>query len=446
MGTLQGGRKILQRLKPSARRAALETLALVDEGMPVQQALSLVLDKTELDERSRRQATDLAYTALRTGIRCSYVMGRLLPRPEKLPPLFKASLCLAAGALLFEEHAPVHAVVHETVEDVRALFGKGLDRVANGALRSLQRLGNAPLERDFYRANPGDASIDVDARFYSLPRRIVRLWMKELGPEKATRLMERSFRRPCAGIRINRSRSGWEQVRQELIDAGAESLPGSAQGLPCVFFRSGGTGKIGRERMATLAAAGWISLQAAGSLWALHELGLFDGDAPLWDACAGFGGKTLALLEQGRFIEAASDISMGRLRHLEGECARLGLEPPPVFLADASRLPCRQICGDVLLDVPCSGLGVLARRPDIRRRKLSLSEFTAVQADILEEALVKARRGATVFYLTCTVDEQENAGLVRRRAYAAKADIVREWQTPVDSPLEGMYGAVLRVR
>ncbi|MBQ1846081.1 MAG: antitermination protein NusB, partial [Desulfovibrio sp.] len=139
----QHSRRLLQRLKPSARKAALETLLLVDEGQPVQQALSQVLDCGRLDERARRQATDLAYTALRTQARCAFVVDRLLPRPEKLPPLFKTCLGLAAGAMLFEEHAPVHALVHETVEDVRALFGKGLDRVANGALRSLQRLGSA---------------------------------------------------------------------------------------------------------------------------------------------------------------------------------------------------------------------------------------------------------------------------------------------------------------
>ncbi|MBO4295490.1 MAG: antitermination protein NusB, partial [Desulfovibrio sp.] len=282
-------RRLLQRLKPSARKAALETILLVDEGQPVQQALSQVLDSGGLDERARRQATDLAYTALRTQARCAFVVERLLPRPEKLPPLFKACLGLAAGAMLFEEHAPVHALVHETVEDVRALFGKGLDRVANGALRSLQRLGSAPLERDFYRLKPSDAEIDVDARFYSLPRRIVRLWRTELGPERAVRLMERSFRRPCAGIRINRAKAGWEQVRQELLEAGAERLPGDACDLPCVFFREGGTGRLGRERMAALAASGTLSLQAAGSMWALHALGLFEQEAPLWDACAGFG-------------------------------------------------------------------------------------------------------------------------------------------------------------
>ena len=442
----QHSRRLLQRLKPSARKAALETLLLVDEGQPVQQALSQVLDCGRLDECARRQATDLAYTALRTQARCAFVVDRLLPRPEKLPPLFKTCLGLAAGAMLFEEHAPVHALVHETVEDVRALFGKGLDRVANGALRSLQRLGSAPLERDFYRLKPSDAEIDVDARFYSLPRRIVRLWRTELGSERSVLLMERSFRRPCAGIRINRAKAGWEQVRQELLEAGAERLPGDASDLPCVFFREGGTGRLGRERMATLAASGALSLQAAGSMWALHALGLFEQEAPLWDACAGFGGKTLALLEQGRQVQVASDMAVGRLRHLEGECRRLGLDAPAVFLADASMLPCREIPGDVLLDVPCSGLGVLSRRPDIRRRELNFAEFVATQAKILEQALVKARSGASVCYLTCTVDEQENAGLVRREAFAARADIVREWQTPVDSPLEGMYGAVLKVR
>ena len=438
--------KLLQRLKPSIRKAALETLLLVDEGKPVQQALSLVLDGSGLDERRRRQTADLAYTALRTRWRCAFVVNSLLHNPEKVPPLFKACLGLAAASLLFEPHAPDYAVVSEAVQDVRDLFGKGLDRVANGALRSLQRLGAAPLERDFYRAKPGDSEIDVDARFYSLPRRVVRLWREELGPDNARLLMERSFRRPCTGIRINKAASGWERLKQELLEAGAESLPGSASVLPCVYFRGGGFGGFGGKRTMELASSGLLSLQAAGSMWALHALGLFEGGEPLWDACAGFGGKTTALLENGRRVQAASDACMGRLRHLEGECRRLGIRAPAVFLADASRLPCRSIPGDMLLDVPCSGLGVLARRPDIRQRELNFAAFTAVQARILEQALAKSSAGARVFYLTCTVDEQENAGLVRREAFAARADIEREWQTPMDSPLEGMYGAVLKVR
>lgn len=140
---------LLGRLTPSARSVSLRALLLTGDGMPVQQALSQSLRNPELPLSVKRQATDLVYSVLRADIRLDFVLRRLFPRADRLPALFLLAVKTAACALLFEEHAPAHAIVNGTVSDVRRLFGKGLDRVANGALRSLQRMGSAPLSLIF---------------------------------------------------------------------------------------------------------------------------------------------------------------------------------------------------------------------------------------------------------------------------------------------------------
>ena len=191
---------LLGRLAPSARSVSLRALLLTGDGMPVQQALSQSLRDPALPPSVKRQATDLVYSVLRADIRLDFVLRRLFPRADKLPALFLLAVKTAACALLFEEHAPAHAIVNGTVSDVRRLFGKGLDRVANGALRSLQRMGSAPLSPDFYRLKGEADDFPALCRFYSLPEEAARLWLVQEGRETAIALMKKSFARPCAGI------------------------------------------------------------------------------------------------------------------------------------------------------------------------------------------------------------------------------------------------------
>ena len=115
---------LLGRLTPSARSVSLRALLLTGDGMPVQQALSQSLRKTEPPLSVKRQATDLVYSVLRADIRLDFVLRRLFPRADRLPALFLLAVKTAACALLFEEHAPAHAIVNGTVSDVRRLFGK----------------------------------------------------------------------------------------------------------------------------------------------------------------------------------------------------------------------------------------------------------------------------------------------------------------------------------
>ncbi len=430
----------LDRLKPSARKVCLVVLRDVERGAPVQLALSRTLDGMEFTPAARRQATDLVYCCLRARLRCQYILGKVFPRFERFAPEVRHLLLAACTALLFEDYAPAYAVVHETVGDIHTLAGKGIAGAANGGLRSLLRMGGAPMEPDFYH-EPGDRDDFVGlCRLCSFPENLGRLLLKECGEERTTQVMIGRFSRPAACVRLNRTRPDWQTLRRELLDRGASPLSDAADEAGLAFM-----GGVPQDvHLAGLAGEGRLSLQSAGSQLALAAME-FDPAARVWDACCGFGGKTTALLERGLDVCLASDISRSRALHLPQECTRLGLNPPMVMLSDGARQPLTRFDGTILLDVPCSGLGVLARRPDIKLRQRNLKEYVNTQRRLLEQAVLLAQRGRDVIYMTCTVTRSENGSMVRSVCSDYDVRLADEWSTPRASAFECMYAARIRI-
>ncbi|MDO5536072.1 MAG: transcription antitermination factor NusB [Desulfovibrionaceae bacterium] len=430
----------IRALRPSARKVALLTLVDTARGAPLQLALSRALDSVALSPEARRQATDLAYWCLRAKTRCEFILSRVFPRFGNFSADIQNLLLAAAAALLFQEGAPAYAVVNETVEDIRRLAGKGIAGAANGGLRSLLRLGEAPRQLEFYSL-PGDADDFAGfCRFTSFPESLGRTLLRECGEEAARTTMSRSFARPVSAVRLNACHDGFASLRAELLEKGAEALPGAA-GKAGLVFPHGVPADVALNE---LAGEGRLSLQSAGSQLALAAVD-FDRNAPVWDACCGFGGKTTALLEAGCTVSLASDTSPARLSALPRECARLGLAAPAVMVCDASRPPLARWKGCMLLDVPCSGLGVLSRRPDIKLRERKVEEYVRTQKAILERALLMVPGGSDIIYMTCTVTKSENGSLVRSLCHSFDASLEQEWATPGDLPFESMYAARIRV-
>lgn len=427
------------KLKDSARKVYLLVRDALDRDVPLQAALSEVLSGMQLAPEVRRQATDLVYTAVRSEERCLYVLRTLYPKFGHFPKPVQRLLIAACAALLFQDRAPAYAIVSETVSDAGRLCGKGTGAAVNWGLRSLLRLGNAPHEEAFYKDKRDRDDYAAFLRMVSIPERTGRLLAEDLGEEEARAVLARSFARPLTGLRLNLLQPGLAQLREELCAQGWEPLPG----------RAGERGLAGAGAQQTdvhaLVRAGRASLQSAGSQLAL-AFPRFEADIPVWDMCAGFGGKTCALLEEGCRVLLASDTSFRRLHGLPGECARLGLPAPLVVQSDGTRPPLPSWQGDIVLDVPCTGLGVLARRPDIKLRSVDLAGHIRIQTQLLTRALELISPGRQVIYMTCTVTRQENESLVRTVAGRCGADLDGEWKTPLDSPWEGMYAAVLRKR
>lgn len=528
----------LRKLPCNGRTAALRALMLVDGGMSAQQALAAVLEAPvgrgaahrstrgpsqalthgshkknaaeslgsclALSPQDRALCTELVYGCLRTELRLNFLLASVLPKPQGLPRPMQILLALAVYGLLFQDKVPPHAVVHEAVGQVRALFGQGLSRVANGALRSLQRMGADLAQPALYAAQPkgikrrgsageGDKFF-AQCVFYSIPLWIGDLWRSAYGEEAALRLMQRSFERPWAALRINAKHAdaaalyaalyGLEKAPQTDKCGGETAALGSAptesRNEDAVFLphnadiaaknessvhqpKGDAPVAIGQWGLAFApgtmprAALGrdlreWLSLgalswQSAGSQQALLALGLDRWQEPVWDVCAGHGGKSVALMEWGVPVGLCTDRSFTRLRGLSGQCATLGLPVPPHCLADATMPPVRQWAGHILADVPCSGLGVLARRPDIRRREPQhLAELEVLQQAMLRQLAAILHPGRELAYITCTLNPAENERAVSQLLESnSDLTVERQWQTEHEHPwLEGMYGVVLR--
>lgn len=440
---------------PPARKLALAVLARVlpqasrrkgpGAGQDVQAALDVaLLNAHGLDPRDRGLATELVYGYLRLRGRLAFICSRFLKQPDAVPAPVRRILELAAYEILFCSKVPAYATVDWAVSAVRVQAGKGLSGMANAVLRRIAADPAVFDDADFY-CRDRCPEAQYLSRFYSCPEWIVDMWLRDFGPEDTRAYLAAQLTSAPLGLRVNRSRDG----ARELFDALAAAPGVLAADFPTLALPAGTDlpEAAGIDLPAAL-AAGLLSRQSAAAQRILYDLRLDDWPEPIFDACAGRGGKTLLLAEAGKNV-IAGDMHAGRLSGLGREAARLGLAPVGVLRGSATRLPLAPgRIGTILLDAPCSGLGVLARRPDSkwRRRPEDVAGLTRLQRAMLEAAYAALAPGGRIVYVTCTAHPAENEGNIDRLG-ARHRDLTLETEIPATpSPTLGetFYGAVLR--
>lgn len=434
-------------LSGSARGCAIQALTLVEKGQTAQSALAHCLTKSTLCQVDRHLCSELVYGVLRNESRLDFLLYKFLKKPDGLPPKLLYILRIGAYSLLFQERIPAHAAIHSAVSLARSLCGQRLAKLTNAVLRSLQRLGQAVFEPDFYISEAGSHEAGL-AVFYSLPLWLLEQWRRDYGTGSMLSLARRSQSRPWTGLRFNPFHHHARSLRrlvQETVGKEHSVLLGE-NGLAVApgYLPS----EISGKTLGEWYEEGVFSYQSAGSQLVLEKLSCIQWEAPIWDACAGYGGKSAALLESGAALLLASDMSFERLRHLSGLCRRLGLPVPSMMLADAAIAPLDHWPGHIIADVPCSGLGVLGRRPDLRKRSgpEKTQQLISIQRRILTGLGRCMQPGAELAYITCTLDPAENEQAVNHFLERNHCfELLRQWQTDHDHPwLEGMYGALLR--
>jgi 16S rRNA (cytosine967-C5)-methyltransferase len=430
---------------PPARGIALACLQAVllpgrGPGPGVQEALDRELSRRSPAPRDAALATELAYGVLRHKGRLDHVLDHFLRAPGKVPPRLRLALETAAYELLFLDRVPAYATLDWCVGHVRASKwgGKGLAGMANAVLRRVSEQAVAAREPGYYRQDrPSEA--EFLSRYYSCPRWIVDLWLGAYGPDTARQYLAASVAAPPPALRVNTGHERGEALMERL--AVREDI------LDCMHTGFAFAGP-GPEDFHELLAQGLASRQSLAAQEAMLALAPETWQEPVWDACAGRGGKTAMLLEGGMAPVWASDPHAGRLRGLRRELQRLGLPEIPVFRADACRPPLCAHPRTVLLDAPCTGMGVLSRRPDAkwRRTPADASTLARTQDALLAAAHAVLPPGGRIAYLTCTLNPAENRERVDSLLASAQDTVLEhEWATPPDSPLaEFFYCALLR--
>jgi 16S rRNA (cytosine967-C5)-methyltransferase len=331
-----------------------------------------------LDSRDRALAQRLAFGTVQRVRTLDHAITTLGKRPvRKLDPPVRAALRLGAYQLGFSEVA-THAAVNETVELVRTARLERAVAFTNAVMRRLSE-GIEPLLAALPEETPADAGLK-----HSYPDWVAELWWDELGRSDALALMRAQNEPPERVVRVNRRKQGHIDGRPD------PDLPDALH--------------VDRVDDAAL-EAGLVWPQSRGSQLAGLAVGARAGERTL-DLCAAPGGKATQL--EGEVV--AVELHAGRARELEGNCRRLGADNVTVLNADATQLPPELTAFDhVLVDAPCSGLGVLAARPDLRWRARPLPEL---QQELLRVAAERVKPGGTITYAVCTINTEENEAVV----------------------------------
>lgn len=415
---------------PPARRVALEALfRCLGDKQDIQAALDIALQSGTIDPRDIGLATELCYGYLRLKGRIEYVLSRFLQDPGRLPPKMRLAMGVAAYEIMFLDRVPSYASVDWAVEFSKTKPGARLSGLFNAVLRRVSELGELAHDPDYYRKDASKP--EFLTRWYSMPQWLCDLWWRTYGETTATKYFEAQLLPPALGINLF-GHPDADEIFTEL--AGAPEvidIEGMSMALPA------GT-SFEEEPEPPLARQSFAARQA------IEALDPESWPGPVWDACAGRGGKTRILLEKG--IEVfASDQHRGRLTALNRE-----LPEVMTFEANAATATPPKQPGTILLDLPCSGLGVLSRRPDTKwkRKTKDLDDLVKLQAEILENALEQLRKGGKIAVITCTLNPDENEGLIERFLKDhPEVSLTKEWTTPPDSPLnEFFYGALLQVK
>ncbi len=424
-----------------ARDAALQVaFAAQHKGLSLQAALNQELSRQELSPRDRPLITELSYGYLRLKGRIAYILSRYCPgASSKLPPRYLEALGLAVYELLFLDTIPHYATLDVTVQRIKKYWGKQLAGLANALLRRILAQKAELGQFEFYQESPVDLEIFL-SRYYSCPQWLVQIFLDSLGPEKAETVLKQSLHSPPVGVRINRTHSKAHDLFRRLRFHD-EPLTAS---FPVLSFRKS------PEHIAWYERRGLCSRQSPAAQEALSSLQPLEWPRPVWDACCGFGGKTCQLLESGLSPIWAGDRSPGKVQSCRREIQRLALPEVPLLCADAThKAPFSRPPGTVLLDAPCSGLGVLSRRPDIKWKQspAAVRDLMRIQAELLRSACETINSGGQIVYLTCTLNNDENRGLIASfsERYHKKIDLVQEYETPFETAIgEYFYAAVLR--
>jgi 16S rRNA (cytosine967-C5)-methyltransferase len=349
----------------------------------------------DLDPRDRALAMRLAYGAVQRRGTLDHLIEALTDRSiAALDPPVRATLRLGLYELLWLESAP-HAVVNDAVELAKAARGHGL---VNAVLRRAAREGPGLL------AGLGDATPAAAAVAHSVPEWIVALWWDALGAETVRPLLARCNEPAEHSLRANTLVGDAASLAAALPVA--TSVPGEPPEAVIAL-------ESYDAHASELWRAGALMPQSRAAMLVAHVCDPQPGERVL-DLCAAPGGKTthLAALMQATGELVAVERHTGRARSLRRTAARMQAANVTVETADAAELRpgWRGRFDRVLLDPPCSGLGTLQSRPDLRWRAspAAVAQLAAEQARLLSMAAAALAPGGTLVYSTCTISPAEN--------------------------------------
>ncbi len=389
----------------NVRDAALSILMEINNNQAYSNLLlHRTIKKYEIEAKDRGLLTELTYGTLQHRMTLDYYLEPFVR--GKLDGWVRELLRLSIYQIVYLTKIPPHAVVHEAVEIAKRRGHKRIAPTVNGILRSILRSGVRPLDD----LQDGVAKTAIET---SHPEWLIKRWTAQFGEVETAIMAHENNQPPAMTIRVNAVKTTPEEVASLLESEGIEVRKGEV--VPeCIVATNGNPANT------EVYKKGLVTIQDESSMLPVLALDVAPGMKVL-DMCAAPGGKTTHIAEKmnddGEIF--AHDIHDHKLALIEANAKRLGLKSIQTKSGDSRKLTDLYAPASfdrILVDAPCSGLGVIRRKPEIKYNKTEadFAGLTTIQSELLETARELIKPDGLIVYSTCTVEHSENKGMVDR--------------------------------
>jgi len=379
----------------NVRELALKAYTrITEEGGYSNIVLNDIIGENSLDPSDRGLLTEIVYGTISKRLTIEFYIKPYIRK--KIRRWQKSLLYLSVYQIIWLERVPNYAVINEAVDIAKSIGGPGHANVINGILRNFER---NPL-RDISSVKKDISRLSIET---SIPQWILKQWEKHHGLNGAAETARALCNHPDMYIRTNTSRISRTELLEKLQIDGQDA---EESGLHADAIRVRG-GDILRS---PLYREGYFSIQDLSSMLVNTALEPEPDDTVL-DACSAPGGKGLHALEKmpGGHVDM-SDIHEHKVPLIKAQAKRLGLTNFSAFPGDAASHDYPGMYDRIIVDAPCSGLGVIRRKPEIRyeRTEQDIEPLVELQLEILNHVKNYLKPGGILVYSTCTIHQMEN--------------------------------------
>jgi 16S rRNA (cytosine967-C5)-methyltransferase len=442
----------------NVRETALELLETIEKNQSYSNLiLHHAIEKNKVPKKDVGLLTELVYGTLQRKMTLDFYLNPFLQKSKKLDKWVPYLLRLTLYQMEFLDKIPDHAAINEAVEIAKKRGHKGVAGFVNGVLRNIQREGLPSV------SNIQDPIERVSVAT-SHPYWLVERWSKQFGLDKTKEMCELNLLAPTQTARVNQSLITRDEALSLLREEGYSVEPSAIipESIHCLQ---------GNIAASNTYKEGFLTIQDESSMLVAYALGVTQNEKIL-DACAAPGGKSTHIAEKlkGTGMVYSLDLHEHKVKLIKENADRLRLENIEAQALDSRKVVehfVNQQFDRILLDAPCSGLGVMRRKPDMKytKKEEDLSRLQTIQLDLLKAVSPLLKKDGILVYSTCTVDQEENEAVVRtfletnpefegdlgwkERMPEAIQPLIQSYDLqvfPQDFGSDGFYIAVLRKR
>ncbi len=394
----------------TARQVALDILVKVEQEQAYSNILlNQMLVKHKLPRADAGLVTEIVYGTIQRLNTIDYFLDSFVAKGSgKLEPWVRNLLRLSFYQLYYLERVPEHAVVNEAVNIAKHLGHQGISGMVNGVLRNL-------LRRKEQLVIPNNLSpVERISLVHSHPKWMVKSWIEQFGETVAEQICESNNKPPHISIRVNNGKLDRDSMITQLQEMKISSYPSTLSSSGIIVEHGG------NMALTPWYEKGEISIQDESSMLVADVVDPQPGMMVL-DCCAAPGGKSMhmaeRMLNQGKVW--ANDVHEHKQQLIRSQAERLGLTCIETMVSDAKELSKHfedRSFDRILLDAPCSGLGVIRRKPDLKwtKKEVHITAIAELQLELMNSIHSLLRPGGVLVYSTCTLQYEENQAVIEQ--------------------------------